>query len=334
MEIKDLAGLSAPLQKLLQTVADGLGAIAYPWLVRREAKALADAQKTLTEAGLTLESATMKNLPAQIAARVTYQEVKRQKNLGQVVDAARAALPEGVSEAPVDPDWTNRFFATAQDVSNEQMQQVWGRLLAGEVARPGSFSLRTLDCLRNMTSSEAKLFSEVCEFAFETSWDAVFIIYEDPSIPNFGNLVITPNEFSWSDSENRLRSIYNNRGLSEPSFRLLTELGLISTVPGDGLRFSGNGKSPFRIALRSGKQRLLIAEHDNTTASLVIPIARLTIIGRELFQLHIPGATPEFDALLNETLSHVGFRVRWQPFTSTPASATASTKPNEVHKPT
>jgi hypothetical protein len=314
LEIKDLAGLSEPFQKLVQVVADGIGAVAYPWIVRREAKAIADAQKILTEGGLTLESAAMKSLPAQIAARVDFQEAKRQKNLGQVVDAACKELPENVSGEPVDPDWVSRFFSVAQEVSNEQMQQIWGRLLAGEVAQPGSFSLRAIERLRNMTSSEAKLFSELCEFAFTSAWDQGFILFVDPSIPEIPKFDRYPDErpsFDFSDGR-KVMSIYKTRGLGESSFHLLSELGLINIVMGDGVRFSGKGKSPFRLVLRNGN-RDLIVEHDDPKMVVELPIARLTSVGRELLRLHIPGVTPEFDAMLNEVFGNAGFRVRWQP---------------------
>lgn len=38
------------------------------------------------------------------------------------------------------------------------MQDLWGRVLAGEVAQPGKYSLRSLETLRNLTQREAEAF--------------------------------------------------------------------------------------------------------------------------------------------------------------------------------
>jgi hypothetical protein len=38
-----------------------------------------------------------------------------------------------VSDTPVDEDWIVRFFNVVEDISDEMMQQLWGRILAGEV---------------------------------------------------------------------------------------------------------------------------------------------------------------------------------------------------------
>ena len=58
------------------------------------------------------------------------------------------------------------FFDNAKDVSDEKMQKLWAKLLAGEVERPGRASLRTLDILRNMTQKEAELFERAVNYIF------------------------------------------------------------------------------------------------------------------------------------------------------------------------
>ena len=64
----------------------------------------------------------------------------------------------------MDEDWIARFFELAKDVSREEMQKLWGRLLAGEISKPGQFSLRTLEVLRNLSAEEAKLFERACAY--------------------------------------------------------------------------------------------------------------------------------------------------------------------------
>lgn len=76
--------------------------------------------------------------------------------------------PEGASsksaEVPND-DWFARWRAGAQNVKREEMQRLWGRLLAGEVAVPGSYSLHTVDFLSRMSQTDAALLEKVAPFA-------------------------------------------------------------------------------------------------------------------------------------------------------------------------
>jgi hypothetical protein len=96
-------------------------------------------------------------------SRVEHQERKRQTSIEQIaVLAMRELQAKEVAPASVDPDWLTRFFSAAQDVSNERMQPLWGRLLAEEVARPGTFTLRALDILRNLNAAEADMFDRFC----------------------------------------------------------------------------------------------------------------------------------------------------------------------------
>ena len=40
-------------------------------------------------------------------------------------------------------------------MSSEELQTLWGRVLAGEIKSPGTFSLRTLEFLKNTSHEEA-----------------------------------------------------------------------------------------------------------------------------------------------------------------------------------
>jgi hypothetical protein len=71
-----------------------------------------------------------------------------------------------VSSELVDPDWFAEFVNNCQDVSNEDMQTVWAKVLAGELVRPGSFSKRTLNFVRLLSMDEANLFTRFCSFVW------------------------------------------------------------------------------------------------------------------------------------------------------------------------
>ena len=63
--------------------------------------------------------------------------MRRQWNIEEIVGGAVEALPSAVSTTPIEPDWVAEFFNQSQDVSNETMQSLWSRILAGEVASSG-----------------------------------------------------------------------------------------------------------------------------------------------------------------------------------------------------
>ena len=100
---------------------------------------------------------------------VEFQAKKRLMNVGAIAGHAAEELKDKeVPDQDPDLDWTARFFDGAQDVSSEELQKLWGKILAGEVKSPGQTSLRTLAILRNMTQQEAKNFSDLMRFRIDT----------------------------------------------------------------------------------------------------------------------------------------------------------------------
>ncbi len=62
-----------------------------------------------------------------------------------------------------------RFFNSVKDISDEDIQKIWGRILAGEIKEPNSYSYRTLEKLKNMTQKEAECFQLVSSLALQNS---------------------------------------------------------------------------------------------------------------------------------------------------------------------
>jgi len=125
---------------------------------------------TITDAGVQAE---LKGMPQEVQdlhrrsqLRIAYENMLQQLNRDSaVVHAAAELLDEpDVSDKPVDPDWATRYFRTAQDISSEEMQLIFGKILAGEIKQPGSFSARTVDFLATLTNEEALSFRKLCAF--------------------------------------------------------------------------------------------------------------------------------------------------------------------------
>lgn len=167
----DLGKLTKPLTKLIEVVSSGVGTVYAPWGTVRQAKADAKAKKIHAKADIEVE-----RLWERAQSRLRHVETRRQANLECIAEEAKKALPDAVSEKPVDEDWILQFFETAKDVCDAEMQKVWARILAGEVASPQTYSRRTLQFLKTMDTDEAIAFVKYCGFAFADpqGWPFVF----------------------------------------------------------------------------------------------------------------------------------------------------------------
>lgn len=67
----------------------------------------------------------------------------------------------------VDEDWLNQFMRFAEDASSDDLQQLWGRVLAGEVNRPGAFSRHTLRFIAELDKTTADHCEVASEFSFK-----------------------------------------------------------------------------------------------------------------------------------------------------------------------
>jgi hypothetical protein len=98
--------------------------------------------------------------------------VLAQHNREAVLEIAAQELSQ---EAPhvadavreIDDDWLNMFAELAAGKSNTDIQTLWGKILAGEIRQPGSFSLRTLAQLSTLTSDEANFIHRFMRYVIE-----------------------------------------------------------------------------------------------------------------------------------------------------------------------
>lgn len=185
VEIHDLAGLSEPLTKLIETVSNAIGKVCEPFHIRRMAKAKAQEISLISstinnnpqlpikynDGQVVIDATNANELVQRAQTRFLYQEMKQQQNIESVIGNAYNELESvsSVSSDPVDNDWITRLFQIVKDISSEEMQIVWGKILAGEIVQPGSFSLRTLDIIRNLTQQEAEVFQRIMPFVMHSA---------------------------------------------------------------------------------------------------------------------------------------------------------------------
>jgi hypothetical protein len=199
-EVGGIATLSKPLVKLLEVLENGIGAVGRPLMliVNEHAQGRAKLVREgyahrlrllKSKHRIEVEAATLA-LPPRDAIRdgeievvfgeiepaellaahatATEQELKRRANILTIAAEAADNMPGEVSDQPVEPDWTARFFTSAQDVSAEDLQRLWGKLLASEITAPGTVPVRTLELLRNLSPAESALFQKFATFCSQS----------------------------------------------------------------------------------------------------------------------------------------------------------------------
>ncbi|HRE57845.1 MAG TPA: DUF2806 domain-containing protein, partial [Candidatus Kapabacteria bacterium] len=198
INVTDIFGSGKLLEKLCDAIAQGTGRVTKAYFERKDidnevyrirqiAHAHADAAERFkqidSDVNYTIEGSVVKthgalplvskevnqtgvSLEARAVQKDEYQRNLRQLNTENVTAFAAEELKDetNFSDDPVDKDWINRFFRSVEDISNEDMQKLWGKILAGEVKQPNTFSLRTLEFVRNLSSEEAQLFGRLAKY--------------------------------------------------------------------------------------------------------------------------------------------------------------------------
>ena len=240
----------------------------------------------------------------EIEHRIESLFEKRLNNLAQIVGRAKHALPSGkVPDVEPDMAWTSSFSNLAQDISSEDMQELWARVLAGEVARPGRTSARTLTILRNLDKSTAQAFKRLCHLAVSVALpDGKFLDHRVISL-------------SGSAASNSLSDF----GLPFDVLNMLNEHELIIA--------DYNSWWDFRpcIGVRTSKQRgwrvplgftyggqlwglIPDVERDESQQFKVSGVA-LTRAGRELSNVVEPEPVPQYDMALREFFRENGLKM-------------------------
>jgi len=121
--------------------------------------------------------------------RERLANLRKQENIETIMEKTFSFCASKSIDKRPDLDWFNRYIALAEDVSNKTMQDLWAKILAGELSRPGSYSLKALKVFRDMSIVDAKLLAKACSLAVkDQSKRNIRIIsgaYQQPGLLNF-----------------------------------------------------------------------------------------------------------------------------------------------------
>ena len=269
---------------------DGCFKYATNEIERRNAKADFNAQhqqkvvSALAGTGQTILLDADRNLSVAVARSFMNEHGLKLENRASVVQAALDDLcknPPLVDNSPaadIGVDWLNQFAEIASLKSDPDMQILMGKILAGEIRKPGSFSPLSIAILATLTREVAKKFEALCSVSLQ-SGEEVFISTD--AFPLFLQSGIPELQFSYQDL------------ITLRSYQLLAiETGSSADVlAGKPVALFNNGK---RFALSAQ----MPDSHPTVTQSRHINMALFSPMGSELSRLLAPVTPAWFEEKL------------------------------------
>jgi len=157
----NIGELAKPATALIEKISSAVGVMFEPVQIVRVARAEAEAELIRAEAQIQVS-----DLQRRAAYRFIEEEGKKQLNMEGITQRALPLLEEKSDPGKVATDWITNFFDKSRIVSNNDMQALWSRVLAGEANAPGTFSRKTVNLLGDLDKSDAQLFTMLCGFGW------------------------------------------------------------------------------------------------------------------------------------------------------------------------
>lgn len=197
LEVKDILGLAEPATKLVEIVSSAIGTLYEPKKIRKKADAEAYKLKTLTNTAKEtnfngeiefLDGKILINssdIPHSEIKTLVINEVKRlfdeNENIKKIADYAFVELENDTSNITeeLDEDWKHNFFDKGKKIYTKDLQLIFGKILAGEIRTPGTYSKRLLGILSNLSQEEAVIFNKVAKYTLKWANNSFIISNEE-----------------------------------------------------------------------------------------------------------------------------------------------------------
>ena len=245
----NLGNLSKPADTLIKKVSDAVGGLFAPYQVKRMAKAEAEAAMIKEQSEIEIT-----DLHQRAVRRWIEEEAQRQKNMEDITAKALPQLDEKATPDSMENDWLVNFFDKSRIVSDNEMQDLWSRVLAGEANTPGTYSKRTVNFLSDLDKADAELFAKLCGFGWMVGYLVPLVL----------------------DVE---AEIYNKYGIN---FNSLSHLESIGLVQFDSVASLVQRNLPKKFAVFYYGNPLTLEMPNDTGNQLKIGKVLLTKIGQEL----------------------------------------------------
>lgn len=231
----------------------------------------------------------------KFSRKIVREQVNVDKVAAVAIEELRLSADCSVSdEKELSDDWLNAFEREARDKSSEEMQLLFGRILAGEIKRPSTFSISTVRAIAQLDSEVAELFVKFCSLAVTLGHDG----------ENVDSRII---EIETTAGANGLKKY----GLSFFNLILLQEQGLVASNMSTKASYETcimDGRGRCLPILYAGKNWVLKENGQSKDPSVKnISGVSLTKVGRELAQIVDINPVSEYTELLVAKFSTFGF---------------------------
>jgi hypothetical protein len=250
--IMNLGEISKPATVLIEKISEAVGGYFKPYQIKRVAKAEAEAEIIKAQAQIEIT-----DLEHRALQRFVAEEAIKQDNIEKITQKAIPHLTDSAAPEKMENDWIANFFDKCRIVSDEEMQSLWAKVLAGEANFPGSYSKRTVDFLNSLDKTEANLFTTLCGYGWSIGV-VVPLIYDVES------------------------EIYNSHGINFSTLTHLDDIGLITFEHLTGFLRKG---FPKRITIFYYGEPLIIEFSNQENNALDIGKIILTNTGQQLSRI-------------------------------------------------
>lgn len=245
----DFGNLAEPAKVLVEKISDAVGGIFEPYQIRRVAQAEAEADKIRAVSKIKITELNQRALN-----RFLLEEASKQNNIENITRKALPTIKSTAQPKNIENDWIVDFFDKSRLISDNQMQELWAKILAGEANSPGSYTKRTIHLLASLDKYDAILFSKLCSFIW---------------------IIGTPVPLIF-DSQ---KEIYGKNGIAFDSLKHLDSIGLISFEALSGYVRKGFGKT---VKIAYGSRTITLEFPKEKENDLTIGHAIFTDVGLQL----------------------------------------------------
>ncbi|MFO7482356.1 DUF2806 domain-containing protein [Oceanibaculum nanhaiense] len=163
-------------------------------------------------------------------------------------------------DSQFDNDWFSKWQNEARNISKEEVQRLWARLLAGEINNPGSYSFRTINFLANISTGDIEIISKI-----------------SPFITGFGVVKIKDNFFE-------------EKNIKFSDILIMQEMGILNGVDAIGLNYElnfieHNNMAVSTLTCNNKGLIFILGPFSTSLKKIEFPIYGLTKLGKEIISL-------------------------------------------------
>jgi uncharacterized repeat protein (TIGR03899 family) len=246
------------------------------------------AKKLAVDGALLSENKQMP-IEDRTSKRLRLSQLRKQQNIENIIQKTSLYCADFEIEHRLDFDWLARFISLSEDICNASMQDLWAKILAGELTEPGSFSFKSLKVFRDMSIHDAKLLAKACSLAIkDPNKNNIRLLtgtYQKPGLVN----LFTKNRHRYCNLSRYGLNHNDLLTLSEGHLIYIQETESSLLHKGEILNFDYNG-SPLKLSAKKN--------------NVCLQFYKFTPIGVELAQLIGDNRNEDFSAHLQQCLSN------------------------------